>query len=112
MLSSWSPGMVGALLKNRAVIGEWQPTTRTREKDGKKLKYSAKVAEGDAILHYYPPIIDRALFDRVQRGLGELRRGYDGKPKGGRTGNKFGNIILHLGSCGCCGGSVTLVTLC
>ncbi|HZT86983.1 MAG TPA: recombinase family protein [Stellaceae bacterium] len=107
MLSSWSPGMVGALLKNRAVIGEWQPTTRTREKDGKKLKYSAKVAEGDPILHYYPPIIDRAVFDRVQRGL-ELRRGYDGKPKGGRTGNKFGNIILHLGSCGCCGGTVTL----
>lgn len=107
MLNSWSPGMVGALLKNRAVLGEWHPKTRTREKDGKKLSYSARVADGDPILHYYPPIIDRALFDRVQRGL-EQRRGYDGKPKGGRTGSKFGNIILHLGSCDCCGGTLTL----
>jgi hypothetical protein len=108
MLSSWSPGMVGALLKNRAVIGEWHPKTRTRQKDGKKLRYSAKVAGDDGpILHYYPPIIDPALFERVQRGL-ESRRGYDGTPKGGRTGNRFGNIILRLGSCACCGGTVTL----
>ncbi len=112
MLSSWSPGMVGALLKNRAVLGEWHPTTRTREKNGKKIRYSAKLADGDPILHYYPPIIDNALFDRVQCGL-EQRRGYDGKPKGGRTGNKFGNIILHLGSCGCCGGTLdAVVALC
>jgi hypothetical protein len=99
--------MVGALLKNRAVLGEWHPKSRTREKDGRKLRYSAKVAEGDPVLHYYPPIIGEALFDRVQRGL-KQRRGYDGKPKGGRTGSKFGNIILHLGSCGCCDGTVTL----
>jgi hypothetical protein len=106
-LSSWSPGMVGAVLKNRAVLGEWHPKTRTRQKDGKKLRYSAKVADGSPIHHYYPPIIDPGLFERVRRGL-ELRRGYDGLPKGGRTGNKFGNIILHLGSCACCGGTVTL----
>src|ERR1051326_326875 len=55
MIAGWSAGMVGALLKNIAVIGLWQPQTRIREREiedasgettTERLRYSMKVKDG------------------------------------------------------------------
>ena len=91
-IAGWSNGMVGALLRNVAVIGLWQPkkVTREREKDGKKekLHYALRIKEGEAV-PYYPPIIDPALFRRVGQGM-EKRRKNDPVAAGGRRGRGFG----------------------
>jgi hypothetical protein len=106
----WSHGMVGALLRNIAVIGLWQPkkVTREREKDGKKekLHYALRIKEGEAV-PYYPPIIDPALFRRVGQGM-QRRRKDEPVASGGRRGRGFGNIITKLCDCAHCGGRVTL----
>ena len=109
-IAGWSHGMVGALLRNIAVIGLWQPkkVTREREKDGQKekLHYALRIKEGDAE-PYYPPIIDPALFRRVGQGM-QCRRKDKPVASGGRRGRGFGNIITKLCDCAYCGGRVTL----
>jgi hypothetical protein len=118
MIAGWSAGMVGALLKNIAVIGLWQPQTRIREREiedasgettTERLRYSMKVKDGEAI-PYYPPIITPGQFARVGDGLRKRDRVDDSKAfaRGGRTGRGFGNIIKGLATCECCGGTVTL----
>ena len=113
----WTHGMVLALLKNRAVIGEWQPFTRTRQdEEGNKLSYARKVTEGAVIEHYYPSLFsnDPHIFRRVREALAK-RRGHDGKQKGdgkpyamgGAKGRDFGNLFTGLITCQCCGGPVT-----
>jgi Recombinase len=109
-IAGWSHGMVGALLRNIAVIGLWQPkkVTREREQDGKKekLHYALRIKEGEAV-PYYPPIIDPALFRRVGQGM-QRRRKDEPVASGGRRGRGFGNIITKLCDCACCSGRVTL----
>ena len=113
----WTHGMVLALLKNRAVIGEWQPFTRTRQdEEGNRLSYARKIIEGSVIEHYYPPLFsnDPYIFRRVREALAK-RRGHDGKQKGdgkpyamgGAKGRDFGNLFTGLITCQCCGGPVT-----
>jgi hypothetical protein len=108
-LDSWSAGMVGALLHNIAVIGLWQPKTRTRDggmdATGKKIKlrYAHKVIEG-APISYYPPIINREQFGRIQRRMRTRKEAAIGNAyaAGGRKGRGFGNLIYKIGRCGCC----------
>jgi hypothetical protein len=109
-VKGWSSGMVGALLKNIAVIGLWQPRITTRlDENGNKLRYNRKVNDGEPI-PYYPPIITPGQFRRVRDGLRERDRVEDSKAvaRGGRTGRGFGNIIKGLAICERCQGSVTL----
>ena len=115
-LDSWSAGMVGALLHNIAVVGLWQPKTRTRDggrdATGKRiiLSYARKVIDGDPI-GYYPPIIAREAFDRIQRRMRVRKEAAvgDAYAAGGRKGRGFGNLIYKIGRCGCCeNGRLTL----
>jgi hypothetical protein len=109
-VKGWSSGMVGALLKNIAVIGLWQPRTTSRlDENGNKLRYNRKVNDGEP-LPYYPPIITPGQFGRVRDGLRKRDRVEDSKAvaRGGRTGRGFGNIIRGLAICERCQGSVTL----
>jgi hypothetical protein len=110
-IASWSHGQVLALLKNRAVLGEWQPHTRSAtDEDGRKLRYRRKVKEGDP-RDYYPPIITFDQWQRTKEGIAG-RRGYDknGRAigKGGNTGVGFGNLVQGLAHCECCDSTVTL----
>jgi DNA invertase Pin-like site-specific DNA recombinase len=90
----WHPAYVLRLLRNRAVIGEYQPCLITED--------GASVAAGDPVPDHYPAVIDPALFRRVQKALDE--RGTAGR---GRKGRYFSNIVTGLGFCHRCGGSLT-----
>jgi DNA invertase Pin-like site-specific DNA recombinase len=79
--AKWQDGYVRKILRNRAVLGEFQPR---RGCDGKW------VAAGDPIPGYFPAIIDEQEFYSVQRAQ-EARRG-----KGGRHGKRASNLFTGL----------------
>jgi DNA invertase Pin-like site-specific DNA recombinase len=89
----WRSSYVAKILKNRAVLGEFQPH---RWVDG-----SRRVPDGDPVQNYYPQIIDEASFYRVQQGLAQ-RRG-----KGGRKGGDvLRNLFSGLAYCAYCHGKM------
>ena len=71
MTEGWRYSYIRKILKNRAVIGEYQPHMR---RDGKRIP------TGDPIPKYFPEIVKPKIFYAVQKLL-EVNRG-----KGGRTG--------------------------
>jgi len=89
----WSESYVKKILKYRAVIGEHQPHQLTKG----KLK-----PIGAPILDYFPPIIDKELFYRVQE---QFRQNTN---KGGRTG-KINNLFSYIAKCGYCGSPMAFV---
>jgi len=93
--TTWHKSYVTKILKNRAVIGEFQPHVKTEE--GKRLP------EGEPIADYFPAVIDEALFYRVQEAL-TLRQTQRG-PSGNAVANLFTGIIRDARD-GC---SMTLV---
>jgi Recombinase len=110
-LAGWSPAMVLNILKNRAVIGEWQPCRIAHEDErGKRLPYRQRVAEGLVVDHYYPSLFpdDPDIRRRVRNGIAERDKAKGrGVARGGRKGKGFGNIAQGLAVCECCGGTVT-----
>jgi hypothetical protein len=93
-MPGWHAAYVLRLLRNRAVIGEYQPCVVTEN--------GASAIAGDPIPGHYPEVIDPALFRRVQAALDE--RGTAGR---GRKGRYFSNLVTGLGLCHHCGGSLT-----
>ena len=78
----WHLAYIHSLLRNRAVLGEFQ--TRRREVRGKR-KY---VSVDDVIKDYYPAIIDEVLWQKVQA------RKQTSTP--GRFGQSRGNLFSRL----------------
>uniref|UniRef100_B0T614 Recombinase n=1 Tax=Caulobacter sp. (strain K31) TaxID=366602 RepID=B0T614_CAUSK len=93
----WQQTVVLDMLRNRAVIGEYQPKFATSGSNS----YN-RPNDGDPISGYYPEIIKPEQFHRVQAIIGAR------KPKQGRSaGSKvFNNLFIGLGSCHECGGTV------
>ena len=91
--NGWHHSTVGALLLDRRLIGEFQPMMVTE--DGRR------VPNGNPISNYYPAIIDKALFQRVQAAISERRFREGEKGSGGRKGWGFPNLFLGLGRCIC-----------
>ncbi len=91
--SGWRESYVQKILRNRAVIGEYQPFTRI---DGKRKP------AGDPIPDYYPRIVEPGLFHAVQARFA----GNGGK--GGQTG-KARNLFVHLVKCAYCGATMAFV---
>lgn len=89
----WRESYVRKILQNRAVIGEFQPH---RFSNGRRIPI------GDAISEYFPPIIDKTSFYRIQEQLKQNIY------KGGRIGT-VGNLFTHIAKCGYCGGPMVLV---
>jgi DNA invertase Pin-like site-specific DNA recombinase len=84
----WHSSYVSKILKNRAVIGEFQPH---RLVDGERRP------DGDPIPSYFPAIVDEQLFYRVQFGLSErLTRG------AGRKGAHISNLFSGALVCAYC----------
>lgn len=75
----WSPGVVAAILKNRAVIGTLTP----------------KKAAADPIEEYYPAILDKQTFYAVQGHISG-RAG-----KGGLKGTNVANLFAGMTYCEC-----------
>ncbi|WP_176079425.1 recombinase family protein [Paraburkholderia tropica] len=56
---TWHISLVGRLLRNRALLGEYQPHSSGLDEDG-------RVAIGDPVAGYYPAILDEQTFLRAQ----------------------------------------------
>lgn len=88
--NGWHKSYVLKILTNRAVIGEFQP--RSKSKFGKRKEF-------DVVPGYYPSIIDESTFYRTQEAL-ERRR----QNGAGRKGSRISNLFTGLLFCGsCCG---------
>ncbi|EKS9884128.1 recombinase family protein [Burkholderia pyrrocinia] len=90
----WHQSLVARILKNRAVLGEYQPRRIDTEHQG------ARVPVGEPIRGYYPSIVDEATFGRAQATA--LRRGV----RPGRRDPHARNWLYGLVKCGACGNSL------
>jgi DNA invertase Pin-like site-specific DNA recombinase len=85
----WHRSYILKILKNRAVLGEFQPC---RMVDGKKRK-----AVGEPIQAYFPHIIQEDLFRRAEHSRANRR-----KSGRGRKGDYFTNLFSGVASCWYC----------
>ena len=91
----WHQSVVDRILKNRAVLGEFQPH---------EYKDRKRVPIGDPIPNYYPkvPGIDEKFFNAVQ--FKRKQRKIKGS---GRRGDVVGNLFTTLAKCGFCNAPMT-----
>lgn len=92
-LEDITPQYVHRCLKNRAVIGEFQPISTVKE-DG--TKRAERVPVGEPIRDHYPKVVDEFTFQEVQL----LIEGNSGS-KGNKT--QFRNLFRGLSKCPNCG---------
>lgn len=90
---AWTAETVGLLASARAVFGEYQPRKNTGE--GNK-----RVLDGEPIPNFYPEVISRAQFDRVQ-SIVASRQTAHAAPRS----TLFTNLIVGLTTCERCGGT-------
>ena len=90
-VKGWGVSAVHHVLKSRAVLGEYQPMTRTVDPGKKRTK------SGDVILNYYPPIISEETFALATRAV--ERRRVDQVTRTGKSVNVWGKV----GKCMLCG---------
>ncbi len=100
-IGQWHHSAVLEVAKNAAVIGVYQPKLA---KGGNRA--SRRPADGEPIEGYYPEVIDREQFYRVQAIISGRA------PKRGRGNNstEFANLLVGLCRCNTCGGTVGLHT--
>lgn len=63
-VKGWGTSAVHYVINSKAVLGEWQPMTRTQDPRRKK-----RMKAGDAIPGYFPAAIDEDLFFRAQEAI-------------------------------------------
>jgi hypothetical protein len=88
----WHETFVSRLLRSRAVLGEMQCFTFVEGK---------RVPDGEPILDYFPPIVDAALFARVNAHASTRK-----VMMGGRRSEKVANLLSGLLKCASCGGTM------
>ena len=91
--NTWHTSNVGRLLKNRALLGEYQP--HKNDPDDENKRYPS----GDPVLNYYPPVIDETTFLRAQAKVERSGR------FPGRRDASLKNWLQGLLRCGVCGRS-------
>lgn len=82
------------LLKNRRLIGEWQPQHRTVI-DGKRVSTN----NGDPIQDYFPKLISEEVFNATQASFDQTAKGMASR--------KFNNVLSGLLKCSKCGYAMT-----
>lgn len=93
----WRSATIAQILKNRAVLGEFQYHTKNAE--------GRRVPIGEVIRSYYPPIVNHTEFNTVQSTIRQ-RDNHPGQFSKGRAHNLFTSLI----SCGNCGAPMTVAT--
>lgn len=88
----WDSGYVGLCLANRAVIGEFQPH-REDHSSGKRKR----IPVGPPVKNYWPMIVDRRTFERVQEKLRTQR------PVRRPPGRQIRSLLAGLSRCAKCG---------
>lgn len=93
----WNSSYVQRILSDRAVIGEFRMY--------RKLHSGKRLQVGEPIMNvYYPPVVDRGLFEEVQKILADCKeRNVNG---GGAAADKGSNLFSEIVRCGYCGGSM------
>lgn len=86
--STWAATSVDKILKNSAVIGQFQPH---------RMVEGRSVPDGEPIPDYYPPVVDADLFHRCQAARAARR--INGR---GRKGRGHPNLFSGLARCGTC----------
>lgn len=85
----WHPSYIKKIITSETIIGVYQPMTR--EATGRR------VADGNPVAGYYPPIIDDAIYWTA-------RRAYEGRKNGGgRRGDHYANLFRGVAVCRQCG---------
>ncbi len=93
----WQKYYVNKLLRAKALLGEFQPCKRESPFSQKKIPV------GEPIVNYFPPALERSLFQRVQAILEKNK--HKAGHGGGMTG-KAHNLFVHVIKCGYCGGNL------
>ncbi|MHC1769010.1 MAG: recombinase family protein [Verrucomicrobiia bacterium] len=104
--SGWRASYIEKILRNRAVMGEFQPHRRERKvlDDGEEKR--VRLPEGDPIADYFPCVVEPKLFYAVQRKM-KAAAAIDGNG-GGRTGKAM-NVFQNLVKCAYCGGPMVFI---
>jgi DNA invertase Pin-like site-specific DNA recombinase len=89
----WRESYVKKILQCRSVIGEFQPH---------RLLKGKREPIGEPISEYFPLIVDKDIFYRVQEQVKSNIH------KGGRNG-KVNNLFTYLAKCGYCGSSMATI---
>ena len=97
----WHQGYVLTILRSPSVCGFYQPTL-TANRPGQRM---LRIAEGDAIANYYPRVVSDEVFHTAQAMIAKRNKRGGGK---GRRGKSFPNILVGLGRCEECSGTLIL----
>ena len=89
----WHASSVQKILKNVAVLGEYQP--------GQKARGEMRTAVGDAVRDYYPAVIDADLHATAARAMAGRHRRVAGK------GRRLANLFSGVATCAECGSKMT-----
>ena len=96
-LYKWSPAVVCRLLKNRALLGEWQAFTFDHEK-------GVYLPATEVIPGYFPQVIECNKFRKVQHLLATRA-----KIVRGPVGNNVSNLFTGILRCAYCGSTIEMV---
>ena len=91
----WRKGYVDKIIHTRAVIGEYQ---------SHKMVNGKNEPAGDPIPDYFPAVVDKELFDRVQA---ILARNFSMPGRGGGANGAINNLFGHVARCARCGGPMS-----
>lgn len=97
----WSTVSVKKLLRDRSVIGEYQPH---RQHIDPTTGAKTRKPDGPAISNYFPVVVEPDVFLRVQEGRRKQLNG-----RGGRRGTAFSNLFTTMCHCGACGATMRFV---
>lgn len=90
--ADWHPTLITKLLNNRAVLGEYQPHTKSASK---------RVPIGDPWKDYYPRIVSDELFARAKASKATRAQ----LPR--RRDDRYLNVFQGVLKCGACGASLS-----
>ena len=93
--SFWYSSYVAKILKNRAVLGEFQPCSS---------KSGRRIPDGPCIPNYFPPVVEESTFNTVQTKKSN-RAAKLGRPTKGGIRNLFTGVVR----CGYCGARMQYV---
>lgn len=95
-ISGWYTSLVNLYLHDRKLIGELQLFCCLKDENNIRVNKP----EGDRIIDYYPSVIDKRLFNRVQKLISD---NYKKDGRGGGRGDLVNNLFTHMAYCSICG---------
>ena len=100
--NGWQKSYINKILRDRSVIGEYQPHKMVKMEQPDGTMKSKRVPEGEPIKEYYPDVVSEDLFYQVQN-LIKKNQG-----KGGKNG-VISNLFPYISVCGYCGSPMRLI---